>query len=104
VEALLEQHIDRFWTPLYHPQVFGPHAMTSAFLLQGLCASKHLFARKFAPDFSLRPQPRRCVPSCAAIARCQPGSRCGSMRITRCHGVWRRPLAQAPSPAPQAAV
>jgi Core-2/I-Branching enzyme len=57
VEAFLEQHVDRFWTPLYHPQVFGPHAMTSAFLLQGLCASKHLFARKFAPEFSLRPQP-----------------------------------------------
>ena len=57
VEALLEQHVDRFWTPLWHPQVFGPQAMTEQFLLQGLCASRFLFARKIGPDFSLRLEP-----------------------------------------------
>jgi hypothetical protein len=57
VEALLEQHVDRFWAPLWHPQVFGPQAMTEQFLLQGLCASRFLFARKLGPDFSLREQP-----------------------------------------------
>jgi len=55
VEALLEQHVDRFWAPLYHPQELGPQAMTEELLLEGLCASEFLFARKFGAAFSLRP-------------------------------------------------
>jgi hypothetical protein len=57
VEDVLEQHVDRFWSPPYHPQELQARAMTEAFLLEGLCASKALFARKFAPSFTLREAP-----------------------------------------------
>jgi hypothetical protein len=57
VEDVLEQHVDRFWSPPYHPQELQARAMTEDFLLEGLCASKALFARKFAPSFTLRDAP-----------------------------------------------
>lgn len=57
VEPILEQHVDRFWSPPYHPQELHERAMTEEFLLDGLCASSALFARKFAPSFTLRDKP-----------------------------------------------
>ena len=57
VESILEQHVDRFWSPPWHPQELRGSGMTEQFLLDGLCASKSLFARKFAAEFTLRPRP-----------------------------------------------
>ena len=57
VESILEQHVDRFWSPPWHPQELRGEGMTEEFLLDGLCASKSLFARKFSAEFTLRPAP-----------------------------------------------
>ena len=57
VESILEQHVDRFWSPPWHPQELRGEGMTEEFLLEGLCASKSLFARKFSAEFTLRPAP-----------------------------------------------
>ena len=57
METILEQHVDRFWSPPWHPQELRGGGMTERFLLDGLCASKSLFARKFSADFTLRPAP-----------------------------------------------
>ena len=57
VESILEQHVDRFWSPPWHPQELRGEGMTQEFLIDGLCASKALFARKFSADFTLRPAP-----------------------------------------------
>jgi hypothetical protein len=56
-ETILEQHVDRFWSPPWHPQELRGGGMTEQFLLDGLCASKSLFARKFSAEFTLRPAP-----------------------------------------------
>ena len=56
-ETILEQHVDRFWSPPWHPQELRGGGMTERFLLDGLCASKALFARKFSTEFTLRPAP-----------------------------------------------
>jgi len=57
VESILEQHVDRFWSPPWHPQELRGESMTEEFLIDGLCASKSLFARKFSAEFTLRPSP-----------------------------------------------
>ena len=97
VELLLEQHLDRAWLPLYHPQLLGRYSMTSAFLLRGLCAhGDTLFARKFDYDFSLRsaPFPREANGSwaCAAASAWMEPAATESLAGKDCAGFRPAPI------------
>ena len=92
VESVLERHLDVRWSPRFHPQLFRENAMTSAFLLDGLCAhNETLFARKFDFGFTLRPHAYSLDACPADSAWLVPGAAL-PLNGSDCSGLYPAPI------------